>query len=326
MLTEEKAREAAERIAKRKHLLGLEEMSREEILLILDTAKAFKQVFTRSVKKVPSLRGKTVVNLFFENSTRTRTSFELAAKRLSADVVNFAVSTSSVKKGETLLDTVRTIEAMGADFIVMRHGASGAPWYLSRHARAAVLNAGDGTHEHPTQGLLDAYTILENKGRFEGQKVVIVGDIVHSRVARSNIFALVKLGAKVAIAGPRTLVPQSFEQLGVEVHYKLDEAIADADVINLLRIQLERQQQNLFPSIREYRLLYQINEERLKKARPDVLIMHPGPINRGVEITGAVADGKHSVINEQVTNGVAVRMAVLMLLAGARAGLENLEA
>ncbi|NQU41975.1 aspartate carbamoyltransferase catalytic subunit [bacterium] len=317
MLTDEEARDAAQSIVRRKHLLGLEEMSREEILLILQTTRSFKQIFTRSVKKVPTLRGKTVVNLFFENSTRTRTSFELAAKRLSADVVNFAVSTSSVTKGETLLDTARTIEAMGADFIVMRHRASGAPWYLSQRIRASVLNAGDGTHEHPTQGLLDAYTIMEKKGRFEGLKVVICGDIVHSRVARSNIWALTKLGAKVTIVGPRTLIPRSFAEYGVTISYDLKEAIRDADVINLLRIQMERQQRNLFPSIREYRLLYQINEQRLNLARPDVLIMHPGPINRGVEISQGVADGPASAINEQVTNGVAVRMAALYLLVGA---------
>jgi len=276
---------AAERIAQRKHLLGLEPMSRDEIMLILETARSFKEIFTRSVKKVPTLRGKTVVNLFFENSTRTRTSFEIAAKRLSADLVNFNISTSSVSKGETLVDTARTIEAMGADFIVMRHGASGAPHYLSRRVRASVLNAGDGTHEHPTQGLLDAYTILEKKGGFEGLKVVIVGDIVHSRVARSNIWALTKLGAQVTVCGPRTLVPSTFAEYGVRISYDLKESIRDADVINILRIQMERQQQNLFPSIREYRLLYQINEQRLAEhASPKVLIMHPGPINRGVEI------------------------------------------
>jgi aspartate carbamoyltransferase catalytic subunit len=309
----------AENIAQRKHLLGLEELSREEIELILETTKGFKEIFTRTVKKVPTLRGKTVVNLFYENSTRTRTSFELAAKRLSADVINFAMSTSSVSKGETLLDTVRTIEAMGADYIVMRHGASGAPWYLSQRVRSAVINAGDGTHEHPTQGLLDAYTILENKGGFEGLKVVIIGDILHSRVARSNLWALTKLGAQVTLCGPKTLIPSAFADYdGVRICYDPKEAIRDADVINLLRIQLERQQANLFPSIREYRLLYQIDERRLKLAKPDVLIMHPGPINRGVEISQGVADGPHSVINEQVTNGVAVRMAVLYLLSGSR--------
>jgi len=318
MKTTKRVNPAAEKIVRRKHLLGLEEMSREEILLILETARGFKQIFTRSVKKVPTLRGKTVVNLFFESSTRTRTSFEIAAKRLSADVVNFNISTSSVTKGETLVDTARTIEAMGADFIVMRHSASGAPWYLSKHVRSAVLNAGDGTHEHPTQGLLDTYTILEHKGKFEGLKVVIVGDIVHSRVARSNMWALTKLGADVTLVGPRTLVPPEFTQYGVKVCYHLREAIRDADVINLLRIQTERQKSNLFPSIREYRLLYQINEQRLGAAKPDVMVMHPGPINRGVEISQGVADGPHSVINEQVTNGVAVRMAVLYLLSGAK--------
>ncbi|HBF34624.1 TPA: aspartate carbamoyltransferase [Candidatus Sumerlaeota bacterium] len=314
-LTEETARLAGEKIRQRKHLLGLEEISADEISLILETAKSFKEIFTRSVKKVPTLRGKTVVNLFFENSTRTRTSFEIAAKRLSADVVNFAVATSSVSKGESLIDTARTIEAMGADYIIMRHSASGAPWYLSRNVQATVLNAGDGTHEHPTQGLLDAYTILEKKGHIEGLKVVIVGDILHSRVARSNIWALTKLGAKVRLVGPRTLVPPTFADLGVEIFTDLKEALRDADVINILRIQLERQQSHLFPSIREYRLLYQINDQRLTHAKPDVLVMHPGPINRGVEISAGVADGPHSVINEQVTNGVAVRMAVLFLLA-----------
>ncbi|MFP4381448.1 MAG: aspartate carbamoyltransferase catalytic subunit [Candidatus Sumerlaeia bacterium] len=316
-LTESAAAKAMEQFSQRGHLVGLEHISADELMLILQTAESFKEIFTRSVKKVPTLRGKTVVNLFFENSTRTRTSFELAAKRLSADVVNFAVATSSVKKGETLIDTVRTIEAMGADFIVMRHGSSGAAQYLSQRAHASVINAGDGTHEHPTQGLLDAYTILENKGSFQDLKVVIIGDIVHSRVARSNIWALTKLGAKVTIVGPPTLIPTSFQDYGVTVSHDLKEAIRDADVINLLRIQLERQQMNLFPSIREYRLLYQINEQRLELAKPDVLIMHPGPINRGVEISQGVADGVHSVINEQVTNGVAVRMAVLYLLAGA---------
>jgi aspartate carbamoyltransferase catalytic subunit len=249
-----KSETTPEKTFQRKHLLGLEELSADEIRLILETTRGFKDIFTRSVKKVPTLRGKTVVNLFFENSTRTRTSFELAAKRLSADVVNFAVSTSSVSKGETLLDTVRTIEAMGADFVVMRHNCSGSPWYLSQRIQSSVLNAGDGTHEHPTQGLLDAYTILEKKGRFEGLKVVILGDILHSRVARSNMWALTKLGAEVVLCGPKTLIPDSFRKIpGVHISYDREEAIRDADVINLLRIQLERQQRNLFPSIREYR-------------------------------------------------------------------------
>jgi aspartate carbamoyltransferase catalytic subunit len=299
-----------------KHLLTLEELSREEIELILENAKGFKEIFTRSIKKVPTLRGKTVVNLFYENSTRTRTSFEIAAKRLSADVINFNVSTSSVQKGESLLDTVHTIEALGSDFIVMRHSCPGAPQLLARRINSAVINAGDGAHEHPTQGLLDAFTIKEMKGGFEGLNVVILGDITHSRVARSNIWALTKLGAKITIAGPSTLLPKSFERLGVRICCDLREAIRDADVINLLRIQMERHRKNLFPSIREYRLLYGLTEERLKWAKKDVLIMHPGPINRGVEISPEVADGKHSVILRQVTNGVAVRMAVLYLLSG----------
>ncbi len=297
-----------------KHLLDLETLTREEIELILENAVGFKEIFTRTIKKVPTLRGKTVVNLFFEPSTRTRTSFEIAAKRLSADVVNFSVSTSSVSKGETLLDTARTIEAMGADFIVMRHSCPGAPYLLSRRIRAAVLNAGDGTHEHPTQGLLDMFTIKEKKGSFENLKVAIVGDIRHSRVARSNMWALLKLGANVTFVGPATLIPKEFAALGVNISHDLLEGIKDADVINLLRIQLERQQRNLFPSIREYKLLYELTNERLEHAKPDVLIMHPGPINRGVEISEDVADGPRSVITEQVTNGVAVRMAALYLL------------
>jgi aspartate carbamoyltransferase catalytic subunit len=297
-----------------KHLLDLETLTREEIELILNNAEGFKEVFTRTVKKVPPLRGKTVANLFFEPSTRTRTSFEIAAKRLSADVVNFSVSTSSVKKGETLLDTTRTIEAMGADYVVVRHFCPGAPHLLSRRINAAVINAGDGAHEHPTQGLLDMFTIKEKKGRFEGLKVSILGDILHSRVARSNMWALLKLGADVTFVGPSTLVPKKFEHFGVKVCHDLEEGIKNADVINLLRIQLERQQVNLFPSIREYKSMYGLTEERLKFAKPDVLIMHPGPINRGVEISSEVADGPHSVITEQVTNGVAVRMAVMYLL------------
>ena len=297
-----------------KHLLDLESLSKEEIELILDNAVGFKEIFTRTVKKVPTLRGKTVVNLFFEASTRTRTSFEIAAKRLSADVVNFSVATSSVTKGETLLDTARTIQAMGADLIVMRHSCPGAPHLLSRRINLAVVNAGDGTHEHPTQGLLDMFTIKEKKGRFEGLNVSIVGDIRHSRVARSNMWALLKLGANITFVGPPTLIPRQFTSLGVRICNNLEEGIGGADVINLLRIQLERQQRNLFPSIREYKLLYGLTTERLKIAKPDVLIMHPGPINRGVEISEEVADGPHSVILEQVTNGVAVRMAVLYLL------------
>jgi len=302
--------------ASRKHLLGLEDLAAEDMTRILDNAVGMKSIFTRSVRKVPTLRGKTVCLLFFENSTRTRTSFEIAAKRLSADVVNFSVATSSVAKGESILDTARTIQAMGVDYVVMRHACPGTPHLLSERLRMSVINAGDGAHEHPTQGLLDLFTIREKKGRLDGLKVAILGDILHSRVARSNIYALTKLGAKVSLVGPSTLVPRHFQELGVEVHHDLERGIADADVINILRIQLERQRSNLFPSIREYRLLYALNTARLKYAKPDVLVMHPGPVNRGVEISQELADGPHSVIDEQVTNGIAVRMAVLYLLAG----------
>lgn len=301
-----------------KHLLGLEPLTAEEITTILDNAAGMKDIFTRTVKKVPTLRGKTICNLFFENSTRTRTSFELAAKRLSADVINFSVATSSVAKGESLLDTARTIQAMGTDFVVMRHSCPGTPHLLSKRLNMSVINAGDGPHEHPTQGLLDTFTIREKMGRIAGLKVAIVGDILHSRVARSNIWALTKLGAKVSLVGPATLIPKQFKDLGCEIHHNLKDGIADADVINLLRIQLERQRKNLFPSIREYRLLYGLTKDRLKYAKPDVVVMHPGPVNRGVEISQEVADGPHSVIEEQVTNGIAVRMAVLYLLSGAK--------
>ena len=304
-----------------KHLLGLENVTRDEIALILENAKGFKQTFQRSRKKVPTLIGKTVVNLFFENSTRTRTSFEIAAKRLGADVLNFSSSTSSMTKGETILDTARTIEAMGSDVIVMRHSCPGAPHILTRHLASSIINAGDGCHEHPTQGLLDMFTMLEKKGRLEGLKVCIVGDLTHSRVMRSNVWGLTKMGAKVTLVGPKTLIPKDVECMGVKVCYDLKEGIQDADVINILRIQLERQQKNLFPSIREYKLLYGITPERLQWAQKDVLIMHPGPVNRGVEISQSVADGPHSVINEQVTNGVAVRMAVLYLLCGSQASV-----
>ncbi len=306
-----------------RHLLDLESLSVGEIRLILETARGFKEVLTRSIKKLPALRGKTVVNLFYENSTRTRTSFEVAAKRLSADLVNFNVSTSSVNKGETLFDTANTIRAMGADFIIIRHPASGAPHLLARKIDASVINAGDGTHEHPTQGLLDTFTMLEARGSFEGLKVSIVGDILHSRVARSNIQALTRLGAEVTLVGPRTLLPPEFARLGVRVCHDLMEGIRGADVINILRIQLERQGKNFFPSIREYKLLYGISRERIKIANPNVMIMHPGPVNRGVEIEQDVADGPHSVINLQVTNGIAVRMAVLYLLAGGHPGEES---
>jgi len=305
----------------RKHLLGLEDLTADEMLLILDNAAGMKTVFTRSVKKVPTLLGKTVCSLFFENSTRTRTSFEMAAKRLSADVLTFNVSTSSVSKGESLLDTARTIQAMGVDYVIMRHSCPGAPHLLSQRLNMSVINAGDGAHEHPTQGLLDMFTIREKKKSFKDLKVAIVGDIIHSRVARSNIHALRALGADVTLVGPPTLVPRYFKQLGCKIEHDLKAGIGDADVINLLRIQMERQRANLFPSIREYRLLYGLDSETLKYAKPDVLVMHPGPINRGVEISQEVADGIHSAINEQVTNGIAVRMAVLYLLGGGQQGV-----
>jgi aspartate carbamoyltransferase catalytic subunit len=301
---------------KTRHLIGLEYVSKEEIELILQTAKPFKELFTRSVKKVPTLRGKTVVNLFYEPSTRTRTSFELAAKRLSADVINIAIATSSVVKGESLIDTVRTIEAMKTDFLVIRHQAAGVPHFLSTRIQSSIINAGDGTHEHPTQGLLDMFTILDKKKRIDGLKVVIAGDIRHSRVARSNIWGLTKLGAKVTVVGPPTLIPPEIENMGVTVSFNADTAVEDADVINILRLQLERQKKNMFPSIREYTALYGIDQHRVKKAKPDVIIMHPGPMNRGIEISADVADGIGSVIEEQVTNGVAIRMAVLYLLGG----------
>ncbi|HXV18955.1 MAG TPA: aspartate carbamoyltransferase catalytic subunit [Candidatus Omnitrophota bacterium] len=295
----------------KKDLLSLEELSREEIELILTTAESFKEVSSREVKKVPALRGKTIANLFFESSTRTRTSFEIAAKRLSADIVNFSSQGSSTSKGESLRDTAKNIEAMHVDTIVMRHSSSGSAEYLARSVRAGVINAGDGIHEHPTQGLLDIFTILERKKTLEGVKVCLVGDILHSRVARSNIWGLKKLGAKVRVCGPPTLIPSKIESLGVEVFYDLDKAVRDQDVLNILRIQLERQQGAFFPSIREYAAEYGITMTQLKKAKPDAIIMHPGPINRGVELSAEVADGPQSVILDQVTNGVAVRMAVL---------------
>jgi len=301
---------------KHKDLLGLEYLDREEINLILETAKPFKELFTRSVKKVPPLRGKTVVLLFYEPSTRTRTSFELAAKRLSADVLNISVSTSSVAKGESLIDTAKTLEAMKADFVVIRHSMTGAPQILASKISASIINAGDGTHEHPTQGLLDMFTIWEKKGRLSGLKVAIVGDILHSRVARSNIWGLNKMGTKVYVVGPATLIPPRIEEMGVKVYYDLDEIIDELDVINVLRIQMERQKENLFPSLREYNEIFGITDRRLKRAKEGLLVMHPGPMNRGIEISSSVADSSRSVITEQVTNGVAVRMAVLYLLAG----------
>lgn len=301
---------------KNKDLLGLEYLDREEINLILETAKPFKELFTRSVKKVPPLRGKTVVLLFYEPSTRTRISFELAAKRLSADVLNISASTSSVAKGESLIDTAKTLEAMKADFVVIRHSMAGAPQILARTINASIINAGDGTHEHPTQGLLDMFTIWEKKGRLSGLKVAIVGDILHSRVARSNIWGLNKMGAKVYVVGPATLIPPKIEQMDVKIFYDLDEIIDELDVINILRIQMERQKENLFPSLREYNEIFGITDERLKRAKKDLMVMHPGPMNRGIEISSSVAEGSRSVITEQVTNGIAVRMAVLYLLAG----------
>jgi aspartate carbamoyltransferase catalytic subunit len=300
----------------RKHLLDTDSLSVEEINTVLDTARAFKAVGERAIKKVPALRGKTVVNLFIEPSTRTRISFELAAIRLSADVINFNSEASSLKKGETLKDTARNLEALNADVIIIRHSAGGAPHFLSRVLRGSVINAGDGAHGHPTQALLDAFTIREKKGRVAGLNVTILGDVLYSRVARSNIWSLTKLGARVTLCGPPTLVPRVFEQMGCRVTYNVDEAIEDADVITLLRIQHERQRKTMFPSLGEYTSLFGLNQARLARTKPDVLIMHPGPINRGVEIDSDIADGSHSVILEQVTNGLAVRMAVLFLVTG----------
>jgi aspartate carbamoyltransferase catalytic subunit len=300
----------------RKHLLDIQSLSAEEILTVLDTARAFKAVGERAIKKVPALRGKTVINLFVEPSTRTRISFELAAQRLTADIINFTAEASSLKKGETLKDTARNLQALNADIIVMRHTASGAPHFLARFLDSSVINAGDGAHEHPTQALLDAFTIRERKGRFQGLNVTILGDILYSRVARSNIWAMTKLGARVTLCGPSTLVPRVFEKLGCRVTYNVDEAIADADIINLLRIQHERQRKTRFPSIGEYASLFGLNAARLARTKPDALIMHPGPINRGVEIDSDIADSARSLITEQVTNGLAVRMAVLFLING----------
>ena len=301
----------------KKDLLSLYDLSRDEILHILNTAEEFKKVSQRNVKKVPALRGRTVVNLFVEPSTRTRVSFELAEQRLSADIINMNADVSSFRKGETLLDTLKNIQALQADIVVMRHQATGAPNFLARELNMGVVNAGDGAHSHPTQALLDIFTMREKKGRIEGLNVVIVGDILHSRVARSNAWGLIKLGANVTFAGPATLVPREFEQIGVRVCHNLKDALAEADVINLLRIQLERQQRGYFPSLGEYSRFFGIHPETLRYIKSDALIMHPGPINRGVEIDSAVADGPQSVILEQVTNGLAVRMAVLFLVAGA---------
>ena len=299
-----------------KDLLGIADLTPREISLVLDTAEAMKEVGLRPIKKVPALRGKTVVNLFFEPSTRTRTSFEIAEKRLSADTLSIAIASSSVVKGETLADTAMNLEAMSPDMIVLRHSSSGACHLLSRICRSAIINAGDGLHEHPTQALLDAFTIRERKGKLAGLKVAIIGDLLHSRVLRSNIYLLTKMGAEVWICGPPTLVPTDIRRLGVQVTSHVDAAVRDADVVMLLRIQLERMEGAFFPSLREYFNVFGMTEERLRLARPDVMIMHPGPMNRGVEIASEVADGPFSVILDQVANGVAVRMAVLYLLAG----------
>ncbi len=304
----------------RKHLLGLRELSRQEIEFILETAKGFEQFTSRHVKKAPTLRGRVVVNLFFEDSTRTRNSFTLAANRLSADTVEFTKKTSSVSKGETLLDTARNLEAMGIDIVVIRHNAGGAPKLLSRSIRACVVNAGDGYNEHPTQALLDVYTIKQIKGGLDGLKIGIVGDIAHSRVARSNIWAMTKLGAEVILIGPPTLMPGCVGKLPVRVSYSLDDVLEELDVINMLRIQFERMAGNPFPSVREYSHFYGLTVDRMKKARPDMIVMHPGPINRGLEIESEVADGSNSVILRQVSNGLAVRMAVLFLVNQAAAG------
>ncbi len=298
-----------------KDLLGIKDMTADEIKLVLDTAATFKDVSERDIKKVPALRGKTVINLFYEASTRTRTSFELAGKRLSADVINISTSTSSVVKGETLLDTARNIEAMKCNIIIVRHSCSGAPEFLSKHLKSSVINAGDGFHEHPTQALLDMFTIREKLGRLEGLTVAIVGDIMHSRVARSNIYGLTTMGAKVRVCGPPTMIPPGIERMGAEVSYDMDKAVEGADVVMMLRLQLERQSSGLFPCVREYAKLYGLNQVRVRRAAQHAIVMHPGPMNRGVEISSEVADGT-PVILDQVTNGVAVRMAVMFLLSG----------
>ncbi|OHE60719.1 MAG: aspartate carbamoyltransferase [Thermodesulfovibrio sp. RBG_19FT_COMBO_42_12] len=302
----------------RKDLLGIKELSVPEINLILDTAAGFKDVLGRDIKKVPTLRGKTTVNLFFEPSTRTRTSFELAAKRLSTDVINFSVPTSSVVKGESLIDTALTVQALGADFIIIRHSSSGVPHLLSKKLRASVINAGDGTNEHPTQALLDAFTIKEKKGEIEGLTVAIVGDIAHSRVAKSNIYCLTKLNARVRLIGPSTLIPDEIEGMGIDVFHKMEDGLKNVDVLMMLRIQMERQGKGFFPSTDEYSKNWGLTLERLSLAKDDAIVMHPGPMNRGIEIASEIADGPKSVILEQVTNGIAVRMAVMYLLAGVK--------
>lgn len=297
-----------------KHLLGLQGVPKEDIQLILDTAHTFREILDRPIKKVPTLQGKTIVNLFYESSTRTRISFELAEKRLSADAINFSISGSSVSKGETFKDTVKNIEAMKIDMVVVRHSAAGTPAYLTKICDAIIINAGDGTHEHPTQALLDMYSIRQRLGKIEGLKVCIVGDIAHSRVALSNIFGLQTMGAKVSVCGPSTMIPKNLKDLGVNVIYDIDEAIQENDVLNVLRIQLERNAREYFPSIREYAKYFGITKERLDKNGKNILILHPGPINRGVELSSEVADGTNQIILYQVTNGVAIRMAVLYLL------------
>jgi aspartate carbamoyltransferase catalytic subunit len=301
-----------------KDLLGIKELSLEEINLILDTSAVFKDVLGRDIKKVPTLRGKTTVNLFFEPSTRTRTSFELAAKRLSTDVINFSVPTSSVVKGESLIDTALTVQALGADFIIIRHSSSGVPHLLAKKLKASVINAGDGTNEHPTQALLDAFTIREKKEKIEGLEIAIVGDIVHSRVAKSNIYCLKKLGAKIRLIGPPTLIPKELEGMDVDVFHNMEAGLKDVDVLMMLRIQIERQARGFFPSTEEYSRNWGLTSERFSLAKEDAIVMHPGPMNRGVEITSEIADGPRSVILEQVTNGLAVRMAVMYLLAGVK--------
>lgn len=301
-----------------KHLLGIKELQTQDIETIFKTADNFKQVLQRPIKKVPALRDTTVANIFFENSTRTRTSFELAEKRLGADVVNFSASASSVSKGETLIDTVNNILAMKVDMVVMRHSASGAPWFLAQHIDASIINAGDGVNEHPTQGLLDAFSMREKYGDLGGKTVAIIGDIMHSRVAMSNIYCLQKLGAKVIVSGPPTLIPKHIESMGVTVEYSVKKALQQCDIANVLRIQLERQHKPLFSSLREYALFYGVNKNMLDSLNKEILILHPGPINRGVEIDSDVADGSHSIILDQVENGVAIRMAVVYLLSGNR--------
>lgn len=301
-----------------RHLLGIEDLSVQDIELILNTSRSFKEISTRAIKKVPTLRGKTVINLFYEPSTRTRSSFEIAAKRLSADAINLSVSTSSVVKGETLIDTGRNLQSMAPDIIVIRHSAAGAPHLLAQYCKdSCIVNAGDGMHEHPTQALLDALTILDHRRKLEGLKVAMVGDIAHSRVARSNALLLRKMKAQVWVCGPPTLIPEDFEQYGARVSYDMKTALEDADVIMMLRAQRERQKEVFYPSIKEYSILYGLNKQKMRWSKRDAIVMHPGPVNRGVEIDPEMADGEYSVILEQVTNGVAVRMAILYLLLGA---------